>query len=86
LRPNRTVIACASLEPGLTIWLARKSTCKQFDALELRAVKVVDVVEDWDARPMLSQDSLAKFVSLNKSNCFISATICRKGKASNSAE
>jgi hypothetical protein len=56
-RPEVTVIFLASLLPGLTERLARKSTCEEVGSFPFCAIKLSDVFDDWDCGPMSLEDS-----------------------------
>ena len=58
-RPEVTVILLASLLPGLTERLARKSACEEVCPSPLAAVKVSDVWDDWDIGPVSLEDFAA---------------------------
>ena len=85
-RPEVTVIFLASLLPGLTEWLARKSTCEEVCPSPLAAVKLPDVSDDRDAGPMSVEDSGAVVVLFAEDSGIIPGSIGCEGESSDPAE
>jgi hypothetical protein len=85
-RPERTVIFLASLLPGLTERLARKSPCEQSGSTPLAAVEVSDVSDDWHIGPVSVKDFGAVIVPLAEGDGSISSPASGNCESSNAAE
>ena len=84
--PERAVIVLASSLPKLTVWLARKSTCKKCDSFVVFTVEVMDVFDARDSPPVSFEDSLAESVLLAERDRLISRPSCGDGEPPDSTE
>jgi hypothetical protein len=85
-RPEVTVILLASLLPGLTERLARKSTCEEVCPSPLGAVKLPNVPDDWHSGPMSVEDFGAVLVLFTEDSGGISSPASGNCKSSDPAE
>jgi hypothetical protein len=84
--PEIAVIVLASPLPGVTEWLAGKSSREKSDSSICRAIERFDVSVDWDIRPMLFEDGLGVGFVVAESNGLKSSPSSGKSKSSNTAE